>query len=387
MALEDIAIGDRQTSISPMLAKHLFETSLDLILITDRRGQFIEISPSSMTILGYRPDEMTGRNGTGFIYPDDFDRTRNEMRQARRGGQTQNFETRYVHKSGSIVSLAWSGVWSESEQLHFFIGRDVTAAKLVERLKNEFVATMSHELRTPLTSIAGALGLLVYNAEATPASTLRLLTIAKTNCQRLLGLVSGVLDLDKAESGKVVFVLKRIEIRALVEQAIESNRGAAEGVGVRIGLNLISDAGEMRGDPDWLLKAVNNLLSNAIAFSLPDGEVVVGIETRGRNIRVSVRDHGPGIPDEFKGRVFEKFAQADNSDARTKGGVGLGLSVVKQIVTRLGGEVGFANAPGGGAIFHFEVPGWQHDETEAAATFDATPIAPLCPEHEAEVLR
>lgn len=93
-------------------------------------------------------------------------------------------------------------------------------------------------------------------------------------------------------------------------------------------------------------------------------------------------DHGPGIPDEFKGRVFEKFAQADNSDARTKGGVGLGLSVVKQIVTRLGGEVGFANAPGGGAIFHFEVPGWQHDETEAAVTFDATPIAPLCPEHE-----
>ena len=84
-------------------------------MITDRRGQFIEISPSSMTILGYRPDEMTDRNGIRFIYPDDLDRTRNEMRQARRGGQTQNFETRYVHKSGSIVSLAWSGVWSESE--------------------------------------------------------------------------------------------------------------------------------------------------------------------------------------------------------------------------------------------------------------------------------
>jgi signal transduction histidine kinase len=339
-----------------------------------------------MTILGYRPDEMIGRNGTGFIYPDDLDRTRNEMRQARRGRQTQNFETRYVHKKGSIVTLDWSGIWSESEQLHFFIGRDATAAKLMERLKNEFVATMSHELRTPLTSIAGALGLLVHDAEAMPASSQRLLTIAKANCQRLLGLVGAVLDLDKAESGKVVFVLKRIEIRALVERAIESNRGAAEGVGVRIGLNLISDAGEIRGDPDWLLKAVNNLLSNAIAFSLPGGQVVVGIEKRAGNIRVSVRDHGPGIPDEFKSRVFDKFAQADNSDARTKGGVGLGLSIVKQIVTRLGGEVGFANAPGGGAIFHVELPGWQH-ETEAASTFDATPIAPLCPEHEADVLR
>jgi signal transduction histidine kinase len=212
---------------------------------------------------------------------------------------------------------------------------------------------MNHELRTPLTSIGGALGLLITNAGAMPASTLRLLTIAQANCQRLLRLVSGMLDLEKAESGKVVFVLRQIGIRALVEQAIESR---SDDVGVRITLNATPDAGEVSGDPVWLLKAVNNLLSNAIAFSPPGGEVVVGIEKRGRNIRVSVRDHGPGIPDEFKGRVFEKFTQADNTDARTKGGVGLGLSIVKQIVVRLGGEIGFSDAPGGGAIFHFEFP-------------------------------
>jgi PAS domain S-box-containing protein len=136
MALEDIVIGDRQTSISPILAKHLFETSLDLIMITDRHGQFIEISPSSMTILGYRPDEMTGRNGIRFIYPDDLDRTRNEMRPS--ASRRADAELRDpLHAQGSIVSLAWSGVWSESDQLHFFIGRDVTAAKLIERLKTE----------------------------------------------------------------------------------------------------------------------------------------------------------------------------------------------------------------------------------------------------------
>jgi PAS domain S-box-containing protein len=133
--VKDIVGGERRKSISPMLAKALFDTSLDIILITDRRGQFIDIGPSSLTILGYPPEEMIGQTGTRFIYPDDLERTRNEMRQARRGRQTQNFETRYVHKNGSIVSLAWSGVWSESEELHFFIGRDVTAAKLVERMK------------------------------------------------------------------------------------------------------------------------------------------------------------------------------------------------------------------------------------------------------------
>jgi PAS domain S-box-containing protein len=378
-------VGERLTSISTVLAQRLFETALDLILITDRRGKFIGISPSSLTILGYRPEEMTGRIGTEFIYPDDLDRTRNEMSEARRGRLTRNFGSRYVHKKGNVVTLAWNGVWSKDEQLHFFIGRDVTEAKLVERLKNEFVATVSHELRTPLTSIAGALGLLVANADATlPAPAVRLLAIAQANSQRLLRLVSGILDMDKIDSGRVVFILKQLNMRTLVEQAIESNRESAEGVGVRIRLDAASDAGELRGDPDWLIKVVTNLLSNAIKFSPPGGEVVVGIEKRRRNIRVSVRDYGPGVPDEFKGRMFEKFAQADTSDARTKGGTGLGLSIVKEIVTRLGGEIGFADAPGGGAIFHVELPAWEKkfetaerfaDKSETAAPGDATTIS------------
>ena len=359
MALENIVIDRRQTSISSMLARHLFETSLDLILITDRRGQFIEISPSSLTILGYRPDEMIGQIGTRFIYPDDLDRTRNEMRQARRVGQTQNFESRYVHKQGSIVTLDWNGVWSEREQLHFFVGRDATPAKLMERLKDEFVATVSHELRTPLTSIAGALSLLINDAGGTlPVQAKRLLTIAHANSQRLVRLVNNILDMERIESGKVVFVQKQVEVRSLVEEAIEANRGFADGFGVRIKLNVASAAGDIRGDPDWLLQVVTNLLSNAVKFSPPGEEVEVAIQNLSGTIRISVRDHGHGVPDDFKPRIFEKFAQADASDARQLGGTGLGLSIVKQIVTRLGGEVSFGDAPGGGAIFHVEFPGF-----------------------------
>jgi diguanylate cyclase (GGDEF)-like protein/PAS domain S-box-containing protein len=113
-------------------ASRLFETSLDLILITDRQGNFAQVSPSSAAILGYQPEEMIGRSAVKFIYLDDLEATRNEMRAARRGRNTRNFETRYNHKDGRIVTLAWTGVWSEVEQQHFFIGRDITERKEAE---------------------------------------------------------------------------------------------------------------------------------------------------------------------------------------------------------------------------------------------------------------
>ena len=237
---------------------------------------------------------------------------------------------------------------------------DLTERNRIARLKDEFIATVSHELRTPLTSISGALGLLVGNAGASlPATTVRLLGIAQSNSQRLVRLVNSILDMEKIESGKVIFVLKRVEARALVEQAIEAIRGFAEAYNVRIRLDAAQEAGEIRGDSDWLLQVVTNLLSNAIKFSPPGEEVVVGIEMRGGDIRISVRDHGRGIPEAFKARIFEKFAQADTSDARQKGGTGLGLSIVKEIVARLGGTVSFGDAPGGGAIFYVELPCWE----------------------------
>ena len=124
--------------------RRLFETSLDLIFVTDRKGTFTQVSPSSLAIMGYQPDEMIGRSGREFIYPDDLESTRREMQLARKGRQTRNFETRYVHKDGRTVSLAWSGVWSEPEQKHFFFGRDMTeriaAEKKLEKTRAFFDA-------------------------------------------------------------------------------------------------------------------------------------------------------------------------------------------------------------------------------------------------------
>ena len=198
---ERLRVGERHN--------RLFDSSLELILVTDRRGHFIEVSPSSLAVLGYRPEEMTGFTGASFLHPDDLEGTRNEMRLARRGLLMRNFEARYMHKDGHVVTLLWSGVWSKVEELHFFIGRDVTEAKRVERLKNEFVATVSHELRTPLTVIAGTLGLLTGEGAKRLPDPARLLKLAEANTQRLQKLVNDILDIETVEGNRMTFDFER----------------------------------------------------------------------------------------------------------------------------------------------------------------------------------
>jgi PAS domain S-box-containing protein len=136
----------RQRAAEDAINRRLFETSIDLILVVDRKGDFIlvvdrkgdfiRVSPSAQSILGYSPEEMAGHSAAEFIYSEDLESTREEMRHARRGRVTRNFNCRYVYKEGRVVPLAWTGVWSEPERQHFFIGRDMT----------ERIATPAHPL-------------------------------------------------------------------------------------------------------------------------------------------------------------------------------------------------------------------------------------------------
>lgn len=249
--------------------------------------------------------------------------------------------------------------------------RDITERKRIERLKDEFVSTVSHELRTPITSIVGSLGLLVGKAAGVlPEQAARLLAIALRNSQRLTQLVNEILDLSKMESGEATFRPRSVNIRSVTEQAIEATRGFAASYGVEILLESSSASTHVYADPDRLVQVVTNLLSNAIKFSPHGHVVVVGIKDNGSAVRISVRDWGPGIPESFKSQIFEKFAQADGSDARWRGGSGLGLNIVKHIVTRHGGAVCFEDAPGGGTVFHVDLRRFDDSEPSRAGATD-----------------
>jgi signal transduction histidine kinase len=172
------------------------------------------------------------------------------------------------------------------------------------------------------------------------------------------------------ESGKVVFDLKRVEVRSLLAQAIEANRALADAYEVTLRIEESEPSCTfVHADPDRLMQVVTNLLSNAIKFSPPQTEVLLAVGTTAGGVRIAVRDHGPGIPEKFRARIFEKFAQADGSNARQISGTGLGLSIVKQIVQRLGGEAGFDDAPGGGTVFYVVLPRLESLDDADAAVF------------------
>ena len=187
--------------------------------------------------------------------------------------------------------------------------------------------------------------------------------MAHNNSTRLALLVNDIIDIERIESGKMPFNFQRVDAKRLVEQAIEGNRGLAEKFGVPVHLQTDIAEAPVRTDGLRLIQAAANLLSNAVKFSSKGDEVTVTIEMLGDNVRIAVRDHGPGVPDEYKTLIFNKFSQVEATDSRLKGGTGLGLSIVRETMVRLGGSVGHLPAPSGGSIFHIDLPRWSAEAT------------------------
>jgi PAS domain S-box-containing protein len=352
------------------------------MVMIDRDGKMVMVNAEIEKQFGYIRDELIGQS-VDMLVAERFRTQHARYRldftpkpEIRRMGAGRDLRGRRKDGTEFPVEVALNPIHAGDHRLVLGVIVDISQRKHMERLKDELVSTVSHELRTPLTSISGSLGLLVSQwSGGLPECTLRLLEIALKNSQRLVRLIDDILDVEKIESGCVVFNVVRVDLRDVAKQAIDDNRGFAEGFGVHVLLDAASVEAKVQADPDRLAQVITNLLSNAIKFSLPGSEVLITVEKNGDAFRISVRDHGSGIPEEFKPHIFEKFAQADGTNSRQKGGTGLGLSIVKQIVERLGGKVGFNDAPGGGAMFYVELPAW-NDTVGGEIDIHAEAISP-----------
>jgi len=235
--------------------------------------------------------------------------------------------------------------------------RDMSAWMRVHRLKNEFVSTVSHELRTPLTAIQGAIKLLESGAVAagTPRGA-QLLTVARTNAERLGRLVNDLLDLEKIEAGRLVSRREPVSPHDVVRAAREATAALAAQLKVGIAAMVMTER-TFGADPDRVVQVLTNLLSNAIKFADSGSHVRVEVCVgEPETVRFAVTNVGAGIPASDIPRLFTKFGQLDGSDARRVGGTGLGLAIAKSIVEQHGGRIGVQSVVGGETTFWVEWP-------------------------------
>jgi PAS domain S-box-containing protein len=338
----------------------------------DIPSQTVYFSPRWKAMLGYAEDEIGDSLEAWHarIHPDERARVLDEIR-AYLDGQHEHYqcELRVRHKDGHYVWILDRGIAQRDAQGKPYrmvgIYTDISKQKQMDRLKSEFVSTVSHELRTPLTSIRGSLGLVAGGvAGELPAQAKGMIDIAYSNTERLLTLINDILDIEKIQSGKIDFDFRPQLLMPLVEQAMASNRGYAAQHHVTFGLVGENPDVRVNVDGERLMQVMSNLLSNAAKFSHAEGHVEIAVSLDDQRVRVAVTDHGVGVPEDFRDRMFDKFTQADSSDTRHKGGTGLGLSITKSIVEMMQGEIGFDSQPGVGSTFYFTLPLWREaDET------------------------
>lgn len=340
--------------------RSLFDNANEGIIIRDSlTNEIIEVNALFAARLGYQIDELVGDTIEKFS-PLPGDRERRE--RVRNLGQIGSDVVERIHrrKDGSEfpVEVSSSSRRLDGRDIVISYVRDITERKALEKAKDEFVALVSHELRTPLTSIKGSLGIVLGGAAGPIASDAQdLLQIAHKNSERLALLINDLLDLTKLDAGKIGLRFRPLDLVDLVNSAIEAYEGYAAEFGVTFAsvitpnTSVIVDADENR-----LMQVLANLLSNAAKFSPDGGEVSISIENRQSFIRISVKDQGVGIPDEFKDYIFDRFAQVDSSSSRPVGGTGLGLAISRAIIEEHGGKIGFESEPAVGSTFYFDLP-------------------------------
>ena len=329
------------------------------------------------------PEGSTDGDGwNGQFHPDDRERAWATWRHSLATGEAYEIEYRLRHHSGEYRWTlgralpvrdehgeierwfgtctdidAMKGLMTEREHLLESERNARTEAERAGRIKDEFLATLSHELRTPLNAILGWSQILRGNGGASGEDLAEGLATIERNARAQTQIIEDLLDMSRIISGKVRLDVQRLDLAAVVQAGIDTVRPAADAKGIRIQAVLDPVAGPVSGDPNRLQQVFWNLLSNAVKFTPKGGRVQVLLERVNSHVEVSVIDTGQGIKAEFLPHVFDRFRQADASTTRQHGGLGLGLSIVKQLVELHGGGVRAKSAGvGHGTTFTVTLP-------------------------------
>jgi len=300
-----------------------------------RSGPYFGMPPGHLPVRSYLAAPVKGRTGEvigGLFFGH---------------GETARFDVRHERIIAGIAS--WASIALENARLYDNVQE-------ASRLKDEFLATLSHELRTPLNAILGY-ARMIRGGIVAPERQQRAFETIERNAVSLTQIVEDVLDVSRIIAGKLRLNVQPVDIAAVVRNAVEGVMPAADARGVSVQRVLDPDAGPVSGDPERLQQVVWNLLTNAVKFTNRGGRVQVCVEQVDSHVEIRVSDTGIGISRAFLPHVFERFRQGDSGTTREHGGLGLGLSITRQLVELHGGRIrASSEGEGCGSTFSVELP-------------------------------
>jgi PAS domain S-box-containing protein len=377
---DDLADRERAVATQALLAA-IVASSDDAILSTTLDGKILTWNVGAERLFGYSAEEAIGRSITILAPPERGDEPRRLLECLRRGQRVQHYETVRVAKGGQDleVSLTMSPIVDVSGRIlgASKLVRDVSQSKRAEaalreadRRKDEFLAILAHELRNPLAPIRNSLQILRMTS-ARDSEAARIGEMMERQVNHMVRLVDDLMEVSRITRGKIGLRKEPVAIAAIIEGAVETSRPLIEARGHRLELEVASEPLAIEGDPVRLTQVVANLLNNAAKYTDPGGRISLTVRREGAAVVISVVDTGTGIPPEMLRRVFDLFTQGERNAERVEGGLGIGLTLVKNLVEMHGGTVAaFSEGTGRGSEFVVRLP--LSSPAESASSSDAS---------------
>lgn len=343
----------------------MFTTSPQGLALLNGDIQWIEINPSLCQLLGYSRQGFNTLRLIDLFAPEVQAHVLDHMQDIRGNyaahtNHSRQFEAQLVRADKQmLMGFITLGIcYRSNEETHWLLQVvDISERTRLDQLKNEFVSIVSHELRTPLTAIMGSLKLMASGKlEHNSPANEKILQIAVQNSEKLARLINDLLDMDKLIAGKMEFNIVTQPLLPLIEKALENNQSYAQQY--QVTYRFLSPAApiEVNIDAMRLQQVLTNLLSNAAKFSPPHSEILISFSLEPTQVLVKIQDQGVGIAQAEQHKLFKKFSQIDSSSTRQKGGTGLGLAISKELIERMGGNIGVSSSPGHGSCFYFSLP-------------------------------
>lgn len=367
----------------------LIEAANDGISFYDRNNKLILANDAFYSVLGYTKDEMSRYTAVELLHPDYANFESENAENLKRDGISQ-VEIMLQHKEGHYVYLSAKSVLVRDEKdvpMGFLmISRDITEQKRAEqelrtakemaeasnRIKSSFLANISHEVRTPLNSVVGFSNLLMMD-DVSDEQKAEYVDLINANSEKLLQVIGDIIDLSRLESSQLEISYDETSIGAIVAEAISEAKCNILRSEKPITLTLMNQMGDASDliftDKTWLKRILRHLLDNAVKFTL-EGEITLTYFYDNKELVFSIRDTGIGINKANIERIFEEFNQEVTGHHRPFEGLGLGLSLAKQVLDRMGGRINVYSEKGVGSVFTFTIPYRQAGVSKPAGKAD-----------------